>query len=219
MFWALISFISFLSIIILQALFIFLSGINPHIRSGIDLLLVPLLVLFVVSIFWRRSTATILSLAGVLCLYVGMFYVYDNLGMLQVTTPHIANRLGYGVKLKTAPVVDVADLYFFMGIFALILCTAVALRPSLFRAKGTPVGLPYPLWTNDNDPKLRYGATVVSLIPVQSLLSFAEHHLVAKYKYIQIMIGGRIYFVSPEYWVPEHSNVIRESLWLTFGDS
>jgi len=112
---------------------------------------VPLLVLFVVSIFWRRSTATILSLAGVLCLYVGMFYVYDNRGMLQVTTPHIANRLGYGEKLTTAPIVDVADLYFFMGIFALILCTAVALRPSLFRAKGTPVGLPYPLWTNDND--------------------------------------------------------------------
>jgi hypothetical protein len=144
MFWALISFISLLSIIILQALFIFLSGINPHIRSGIVLLLVPLLVLIVVSIFWRRSTATILSLAGVLCLYVGMFYVYDNLGMLQVTTPHIANRLGYGVKLTTAPIVDVADLYFFMGIFALILCPAVALRPSLFRGKGTPVGLLYP---------------------------------------------------------------------------
>src|SRR2546428_12127558 len=149
MFWALISFISFLSIIILQALFIFLSGINPHIRSGIDLL---------------SSAVALQKLSYLLqeCLYVGMFYVYDNLGMLQVTTPDIANRLGYGVKLTTAPVVDVADLYFFMGIFALILCTAVALRPSLFRAKGTPVGLPYPLWTNDNDPKLRYGATVVS---------------------------------------------------------
>jgi len=140
MFWALVSFISLLSIIILQALFIFLSGINPHIRSGIDLLLVPLLVLIVVSIFWRRSTATILSLAGVLCLYVGMFYVYDNLGMLQVTTPHIANRLVYGVKLTTAPIIDVADLYFFMGIFALILCPAVALRPSLFRGRELQLG-------------------------------------------------------------------------------
>ena len=162
MFWTLISFFSLLSIIILQVLFVFLNGINPHIRDGIDTLLVPLLLLFVVSIFWRSSTATILSLAGVLCLDVGMFYEYDNLGMLQATTPHIANRLGYGVKLTTAPVVDVADLYFFMGIFALILCTAIALRPSLFRAKGTPVGLPHSLWTNDNDPKLRYGATVVS---------------------------------------------------------
>ena len=97
MFWALISFISFLSIIILQALFIFLSGINPHIRSGIDLL---------------SSAVALQKLSYLLqeCLYVGMFYVYDNLGMLQVTTPDIANRLGYGVKLTTAPVVDVADL-------------------------------------------------------------------------------------------------------------
>jgi len=212
MFWGLISFISLLSIIILQVLFILLSGINSHIRTGIDSLLVPLLALFVVSIFWRRSTATLLSLAGVLCLYVGMFYVYANLEVLQVTTPHIANRLGYGVRLTPAPVAEVADLYFLMGIFALILSTAVAFRPSLFRAKGTPVELSYPLWTNDKDPKLRYGAAVVSLIPVQSLLSFAEHHLVAKYKYIQIMIGGRIYFVSPEDWVPERSNVIREKV-------
>jgi hypothetical protein len=212
MFWTLISFFSLLSIIILQVLFIFLSGINPHTRNGIDALLVPLLVLFVVSIFWRSSTSTILSLAGVLCLYVGMFYVFDNLVVLQVTPSHIASKLGYGVSHTEAPLIAVADLYFLMGIFALILCTAVAFRPSIFKAKGNPVVPHYPVWSNDKDPKLRYGASVVSLIPVQSLLSFAEHHLAAKYKYIQIMIGGRIYFVSPEDWVPEHSNVIREKV-------
>jgi hypothetical protein len=72
----------------------------------------------------------------------------------------------------------------------------VAFRPSIFRAKGSPAGLTYPVWTNDKDPKLRYGATVISLIPVQGILSFAERHLVAKYRNIQVMIGGRIYFVS-----------------------
>ena len=45
---------------------------------------------------------------------------------------------------------------------------------------------------------------------MQSLLRFADQHLVAKYRYIQILIGGRIYFVSPDDWVPEGSNVIRE---------
>jgi hypothetical protein len=212
MFWTPISFFSLFSIIILQVLFIFLSGINPHIREGIAALLVPLLVLFVVSIFWRSSTATILSLAGVLCLYVGMFYVFDNLVVLQVTPSHIASKLGYGVSHTEAPLTAVADLYFLMGIFALILCTAVAFRPSIFRAKGNPVVPPYPVWADDKDPKLRYGASIVSLIPVQSLVSFAEHHLVAKYKYIQIMIGGRIYFVSPEDWGPEGPNVIREKV-------
>jgi hypothetical protein len=140
-----------LGYIFAQILFIFLSAINPHIRNGIDSLLVPLLVLFVLSVFWRNSTATILSLAGVLCLYAGMFYTYDNLGLLQVAPSHIANRLGYGTRLTEPPLSAVADYYFFMGIFALILCTAVAFRPSIFRAKGAPVGLPYPLWTNDRD--------------------------------------------------------------------
>jgi hypothetical protein len=88
----------------------------------------------------------------------------------------------------------------------------VAFRPSIFRAKGSPAGLTYPVWTNAKDPKLRYGATVVSLIPVQGLLSFAERHLVAKYRYIQVMIGGRIHFVSQEDWVPENSNVVREKV-------
>lgn len=212
MFWTLISLFSLLSIVILQVLFIFLSGINPHIRNGIDSLLVPLLVLFLVSIFWRGSTATILSLAGVLCLYVGMFYVYSNLVVLQGTTSHIASKLGYGSRLTEPCLIEVANLYFLMGIFALILCTTVVFRPSLFRAKGTSVGLPYPVWTSNKDPKLLYGAAVVSLIPVQSLLSLAEHHLVAKYRYIQIMIGGRIYFVSPWDWVPERSCVIREKV-------
>jgi hypothetical protein len=188
-----------------------MTGINPHIRHGIDSFLVPVLVLFVVSIFWRSSIATILSLTGVLCLYAGMFYIYDNQVLLQVTPSHIASKLGYGTTLTEAPLGIVADYYFIMGIIALILCTAVAFRPSIFRAKGTPtVGLPYPIWTNDKDPKLRYGRGVISLIPVRSLLSLVEHHLVAKYLYIQIMIGGRIYYVSPEDWVPEHSGVIRE---------
>jgi hypothetical protein len=211
MFWTLISLVTFFSIVILQVLFIFLTGINPHIRNGIDSFLLPLLVLFVVSIFWRSSTATILSLAGVLCLYTGMFYIYDNQALLQVKPSHIASKLGYGITLTEAPLGMVADYYFLMGIIALILCTAVAFRPSIFRAKGAPaVGPPYPIWTNDKDPKLRYGRAVVSLIPVQSLLSLVEHHLVAKYRYIQIMIGGRIYFVSPDDWVPEHSSVLRE---------
>lgn len=211
MFWTLISFVTLVSIVILQVLFIFLSGINPHIQNGIDSFLVPLLVLFVVSVFWRTSMATILSLAGVLCLYAGMFYIYDNQVLLQVTPSHIASKLGYGTKLTEAPLDIVADYYFFMGIIALMLSTAVAFKPSIFRAKGAPVaGIPYPIWSNDKDPNLRYGHAVVSLIPVQSLLSTVEHHLVAKYRYIQIMIGGRIYFVSPEDWVPEHSSVIRE---------
>jgi hypothetical protein len=208
MFWGLISFISLLLIIILQVLFILLSGINPHIRTGIDSLLVPLLVLFPVSIFWRGSTTTILSLSGVLSLYVGMFYVYADLGAIQVIPSHIVNRLEYASTHAAPTVAEIADFYFFMGIFAIILSMAVAFRPSIFRAKGNPVSLSYPVWTSESDPKLEDGASVLSLIPVQSLLTYAEHHMVTRYKYIQAIIGRTIYFVSPDDWVPQTTTYI-----------
>jgi len=126
MFWTLISLVTLLSIVILHVLFIFLAAINPHIRNGIDSFLVSLLVLFVVSIFWRNSMVTALSLAGVLCLYAGMFYIYDNQVLLQVTPSHIASKLGYGTPLREVSLGIVADYYFFMGIIALILSTAIA---------------------------------------------------------------------------------------------
>ena len=50
--------------------------------------------------------------------------------------------------------------------------------------------------------------SVLSLIPVQSLLSFGERHLISNYKYIQVMIGGRIYFVSLDEWVPQSTTYI-----------
>lgn len=211
-FWTRISFVALASIIILQFSFTFLTQINPHVRQGIYPILIPLLVLFVFSIFWRNTVTAFLSLAGAMCLYVGMYYAYaSRLGIIQnkflayVNTP---------TPLHLPPMATVAEFYFLMGVFAAILCVAVAFRPSLFRAKGTPVGLPYPIWTNNdnerNDPRLKIGAknSVLSLIPVQSLLSFGERHLISNYKYIQVMIGGRIYFVSLDEWVPQTATYI-----------
>jgi hypothetical protein len=209
-FWTLISVVCLVSIIVLQLLFMLLSGINSHIRDGMYSVLVPVLVLFVVSIFWRGTTPTILSLAGVMCLYVGMFFVYALLGSNQDFPSQIANRLGYGIRHTVPPAATIADFYFLMGIGALVLGMAVAFRPSIFRAKGSQTWLPYPIWTNGQDSELSYGPKIMRLIPLHSLLSFEEQHLVAKYKYIQVAIGGKIYFVSPDEWIPESSHVVRE---------
>ena len=211
-FWTLISFVCLGSIIVLQLLFMLLAGINSHIRDGMYSVLVPLLALFVVSIFWKGTTPTILSLSGVMCLYVGMFFVYAELGSLPNVPSQIASKLGYGIMHPGLPVATVANFYFIMGIFALVLGMAAALRPSIFRAKGNPIWQSYPVWTNVDvqNAKLSFGPRVMRLIPVQSLLSFAEQHLVAKYKFIQVSIGGKIYFVSPDEWIPESSRIIRE---------
>jgi hypothetical protein len=71
-------------------------------------------------------------------------------------------------------------------------------------------GIPYPARGTNDDPRYM-GAnsnSVLSLIPVQSLLSFGERHFSSNYKYIQVVIGGRVYFVSLDEWVPLNSTYI-----------
>lgn len=211
--WNVISFVTaliFIIMMLMQVLLDLLTGIDPQIRQGTYIFMMPLLALFVFSIFWRSSVLTFLSLAGALNLYIGMFYIYGHAGGLQISAPHFADRLGYGTPVTAPPVSSVADFYLLIAIFSLVLCIAIAFRPSLFKAKGSEVRLPYPIWTKDDNPRLAVGANIISMIPVLSLLSFVERHLVAKYKYIQVLIGGTIYFVSPDGWVPQSSYVIRD---------
>jgi hypothetical protein len=194
-FWTVITVVAIASITILQFSVTFLTQINPHIRQAIHPILVPLLLLFVLSIFWRNTVTTFLSLAGAMCLYAGMYYAYVS--RFACCNPSVAT---------------VAEFYFLMGIFSAMLCIGVAFKPSFFRAKGTPVGLPYPVWTSNN-PELKFGTnnSLLSLIPVQSLLSEIERYMISNYKYIQVMIEGRIYFVSLDEWVPQSSTyIVRE---------
>jgi hypothetical protein len=210
-FWTLITLIVLASVIILQFSFTFLTGINPHIRLAVYPILIPLLLLFVFSIFWRNTITAFLSLAGAICLFVGMYYAYA--GRFQTIEDKYLAYINIHVPLHMPPMATVAWFYFLMGLFSAILCVAVAFRPSFFRAKGALTGLPYPVWSTNDDPiyKGPNSNSVLSLIPVQSLLSFGERHLISNYKYIQVMIGRRIYFVSLDEWVPQSTTyVIRD---------
>ena len=202
-FWLVITFLVLASIIILQLSFTFLTGINPHIRLTIYPILIPLLLLFVFSIFWRNTITAFLSLAGATCLFVGMYYAYaSRYEIIQSMSSSLSHTTTTHMHL--APLAAVATFYFLIGLFSAFLCVGVAFRPSFFRAKGALTGLPYPVWTSNN-PRLKFGSnnnSILSLIPVQSLLSFGERHLISNYKYIQVVIGGRIYFVSLDEWVP-----------------
>ena len=218
-FWLVITFLVLASIIILQLSFTFLTGINPHIRLAIYPILIPLLLLFVFSIFWRNTITAFLSLAGATCLFVGMYYAYASRYEIIQSMSSSLSRTTTTTHMQLPPLAAVAAFYFLMGLFSASLCVGVALRPSFFRAKGSITGLPYPVWST-NDYPIYMGAnsnSVLSLIPVQSLLSFGERHLISNYKYIQVMIGGRIYFVSLDEWVPQSTDVYyqRERLWLT----
>jgi len=197
-------------IVVLQILVILLSTFSPHIRDGLYAILIPLLLTYVISIFWRGSTTAILSLMGAICLYGGMFFTYALAGSHQVLPSQVADRLGYGLRHEVPPVDTVAEFYFLMGIIALVMCMIVTFKPSIFRAKGSSIWTPYPVWNANHDTYPSHGSGVYSLIPVRNLLSYKEVHVVSRYRYIQISVGGRIHFVSPDDWVPYDSIVIRE---------
>jgi hypothetical protein len=215
MFWTAITFIALAAIIILQLSFTFLTGINPHIRLLIYPILVPLLLLFIFSIFWRNTITAFLSLAGALCLFVGMYYAYLSRYEVVQTISSSASQAG-NIGMQFPPLDAVATFYFFMGLFSAFLCIGIAFKPSFFRAKGAVIGLPYPIWSIEHDLDSKHTSSsnrVNSLIHIQSLLNFGERHLISNYKYIQVMIGGKIYFVSLNEWVPQSSTyVIRDKV-------
>jgi hypothetical protein len=208
-FWSIITVLSLACLVILQVSITFLTGVIPHIRLAMYPILIPLLLLFVFSIFWRNTITAFLSLAGALCLFFGMYYAYAGYEIIQTMTSSSHSS----TQMQLPHLATVASFYFLMGLFSAFLCVGVAFRPSFFRAKGTPTGLPYPVWSI-NEPACKSGGNrngVLSLIPIQSLLSYGERHLISNYKYIQVMIGGRIYFVSLDEWVPQNTTyIVRE---------
>ena len=208
-FWGSISLFSFFFLIVLHIIFSIVSDINPRARQETDFLVLPFLALFVFSIFWRGSIPTFLSLTGSLMTYAGMYYIQAKYFDLQNLPPTIANRLGYGIISESHFHIDqYAHLYFLSGIFFLTLCLVISFKPSFFRARGTKYS-PYPVWES-KDSKIISSKNSVRLIPVSSLLNFAEQHIATTYKYITLMIDGTIYFVSPDDWIPQGSNIIRD---------
>jgi len=209
-FWTLISFVSLASLTSLQLLLILQTETSPYIRQGIDSILVTLLVLFVFSIFWRGSIPTFLSLAGAACLYAGMFYVYAKAVGFPTFSPFIIHKYPVARILESIPVASIGNFYFMVGMFALTLSIVIALKPSFFHAKGSRSEQPYQVWASEDYPESSSSVNARQMVLVNGLLSSAEHHLVTKYKYIVMVIGGRTYFVSPDDWVPEGSSVIRD---------
>jgi hypothetical protein len=206
-FWSLVTFASFTGLIALQFFLILQGNLNPLVRMGIDAILVPLLGLFVLSIFWRGSIPTFLSLAGAACMYSGMFYVYAKAAMPQ-TLPFVIHKYPATTILENIAVNSLANFYFIVGIFAFTLAMVIAFKPSFFHAKGLRYKQSYQVWSSKSHQE--YSSYGRQMVPVQGLLTFVERELVGKYKYILMVIGGRRYYVSPDDWVPEGSSVIRD---------
>jgi hypothetical protein len=206
-FWTLVSVATFCALVMLEAFFIVVESTDPQIRQKMIPLVLSLMLTFVLSIFWRGSIQSFLSIAGTGSMYFGMVFILSTAAGHHGLQPVIASRLGVGKVMEPVPPVPMANLYFLMGILGMALCMAISFKPSLFRIKGPQFKLPYPVWTGLEPSK---SGSSAMLIPVQGLLNPTERHLIAKYRYIVVKIGGTAYFVSPDDWVPQGSFVVRD---------
>ncbi len=209
-FWLLLTTLTFGAVLILQVLFIFASQANPSARQQSEFLIIPVLALFVLSTFWRSVVHTFLSFTGAMITYGGMFLFHTVNATTQLVTPYVANRLGYGIKhMAVISPNMVADRYFIVGAFTLAFCLAIAIKPNFFKPKDAD-GLPYPVWKHSKSFETLQKSGSIRLISLSALLTYEERHLVAKYKYVVLIIGDRKYLVTPYEWVPENSIVYRD---------
>lgn len=209
-FWILLSILTFSSLLILQIFLILASEANPAARQQSEFLIVPMLALFILSTFWRSIVHTFLSFTGATMTYGGMFLFHITDSTTQLVVPYTANRLGYGIKhfVNISPNM-VADRYFIVGMFALSFCLAIAIKPNFFKPKD-PDELPYPVWKHRKNFVTSQKSGLVRFIPLSALLTYEEQHLVARYKYVILVIAGTKYLVTPYDWIPENSIVIRD---------
>ena len=208
-FWLVLSILTLSAVLVLEVMSVFASGANPHSRQQSEFLLVPLLALFSASIFWRSIAHTFLSFTGSSITYGGLVasHVADS---SQAATSYVANRLGYGIKhLVVLHPGGLSDVYFVVGMFALSFCLAMAVRPRFFRPKN-PEMLPYSVWKGSKACRTAQRSGLVVFVPLLSLLTDEEQHMVARYKYVILVISGARYLVTPYDWVPAGSVVLRD---------
>lgn len=207
--WSLLSVCSLGALIFLWMACALLGPISVFVRPAGSIIAAPLLILFVVGIFWRGSIPMFLSFAGAASSYLS-FYIYARFGDF-VSLPHVmTNRLGVGRLVSAGSPSSLADLYFLSGIFAISLALVISYKPSIFWARGSRTHqVPYPFWTNSKEQATALGGSVM-LVPLQGMLSYAEKHLSARYAYLLVLIGNKKFFVRPNDWVPQGSLVMRD---------
>ena len=209
-FWLLLSILSFGSVLVLQVLLNFATQTNPGARQDSEFLVVPLLSVFIMSTFWRSIIHTFLSFSGSSITYGGMFLFHAKDMASQLASVYTANRLGFGIEhIATASPSMIADRYFVVGMFALAFCLAIAIKPKFFKSKNSEE-LPYQVWRHSKNFRATQKAGLIGLLPLSSLLTFEEQHIIARYKYVVVAISGTKYLVTPYDWVPSDSIVIRD---------
>ncbi len=136
MFWLQLSILSFVALFILEVILIFTSQINHLSRDSADFLVIPLLGLYAITMFWRSVEQSVLTFAGIIMTYFGIFFVYTPEIVHALSSPKIANKLGVGIKnYAIVNPVAIAETLFVIGMFALAFSLVISIKPAFFKPR------------------------------------------------------------------------------------
>lgn len=94
----------------------------------------------------------------------------------------------------------------FTGIFCIGLGMIFAYKPSLVQVKNyLPYEYPYPIWNSKQQPITQF----TNFVLAKSLLTNKEKLLSCRFKYLLIVVDGKIYLASPNEMVPENTVIVR----------
>jgi hypothetical protein len=168
-----------------------------------------------VSVAWGRSLVTVLSITAIILIIGSMFLP------IQSHAPASDNQLNthqlhkYSVKhsvWKVKPILALTPtgsaVMFHLGAGILGLSMAIVYKPSLVYVRNRPTDdPPYPIWdSNHNYTTFKYG----KMVPLSDLLHLQERYALPRYRYVLVVIGDKVYAVTPNSVIPGDSMVVRD---------
>ena len=201
-----------LSMLLLTMIHIYLSistiDFSSNIFKFLHIITILILIIVFFSILFKGIVPVAISCLGLVLLYgsivipsiaidsLGPFYYKASNGNLNIES---INRGSHG--------------FFLLGVFMVVFSIIIAYKPSILYTQNRPEPAEdnwakYPEW----DEKLQFaGTTKESLISLPNLLSDTEKYLLWRYQFILVLIYGTIYQVPVNSYVPESSQILRES--------
>lgn len=103
---------------------------------------------------------------------------------------------------------DFLHLYsLFTGVSCMALGLIFAYKPSIIQVKNfVPYEYPYPIWNSKTQPITKFSK---NLVDAKKLLTHKERMLLCRYKYLLVLIDGKLYLLPPNEMIPEDAIIIR----------
>lgn len=183
---------------------------------GVPIIRFLALVVMAVFSFYLIMSVKKEGFAAGFCVFLGCATIMGGLLITDdITTPEkspIKFQLFYETasdqiqRLHTSK--DFLHLYsLFTGVSCMALGLIFAYKPSIIQVKNfVPYEYPYPIWNSKMQPITKFSK---DLMNAKKLLTHKERMLLCRYRYLLVLIDGKLYLVPPNEMIPEDSIIIR----------